>query len=65
MINTSKNRLGKNGSKEIKSHPFFYGYKWDNIQSIKPPFIPFLRNEYDTSYFEIYEKTESFLSSSK
>ena len=60
MINSAKNRLGKNGAKEIKLHPFFYGFNWENIQNIKPPFIPFLRNEYDTSYFEIYEKKEPF-----
>jgi len=60
MINSVKNRLGKNGAKEIKSHPFFYGFNWDNIQNIKPPFIPFLRNEYDTSYFETYERKEPF-----
>ena len=60
MINSPKNRLGKNGAKEIKSHPFFYGFNWDNIQNIKPPFIPFLRNEYDTSYFETYERKEPF-----
>ena len=60
LINSSKNRLGKNGAKEIKDHPFFYGFNWDNIQNIKPPFIPFLRNEYDTSYFETFEKKEPF-----
>ena len=60
MINSSKNRLGKNGAEEIKSHPFFYGYKWDNIQNIKPPFIPFLINEYDTSYFDVFERKEPF-----
>ena len=60
MINSPQNRLGKNGAQEIKSHPFFYGFNWDNIQNIKPPFIPFLRNEYDTSYFETYEKIEPF-----
>jgi serine/threonine kinase 38 len=60
LINSPKNRLGKNGAKEIKDHPFFYGFNWDNIQNIKPPFIPFLRSEYDTSYFETFEKKEPF-----
>ena len=60
LINSPKNRLGKNGSKEIKEHPFFYGFNWDNIQKIKPPFIPFLRSEYDTSYFETFERIEPF-----
>ena len=60
MINSPSDRLGKNGAEEIKSHPFFYGYKWDNIKNIKPPFIPFLINEYDTSYFEILKRKEPF-----
>ena len=60
LINSPKKRLGANGAEEIKSHPFFYGFNWDNILNIKPPFIPFLRNEYDTSYFDVFEKVESF-----
>jgi hypothetical protein len=60
LINSPKHRLGANGAEEIKSHPFFYGFNWDNILNIKPPFIPFLRNEYDTSYFDVFDKVESF-----
>ena len=60
LINSPKRRLGANGAEEIKSHPFFYGFNWDNILNIKPPFIPFLRSEYDTSYFDVFVKVESF-----
>ena len=60
MINTSNNRLGKNGADEIKRHPFFNGIDWDNIRNSKPPFIPILKNEYDTSYFENFEIKEPF-----
>ena len=60
LINSPKHRLGANGVEEIKSHPFFYGFNWDNILNIKPPFIPFLRSEYDTSYFDVFDKVESF-----
>ena len=60
MINSSNNRLGKNGAEEIKNHPFFKGVDWDNIRNSKPPFIPFLKNEYDTSYFENFEANEPF-----
>ena len=60
MINSSNNRLGKNGTEEIKKHPFFHGVDWDNIRNSKPPFIPFLKNEYDTSYFENFEENEPF-----
>ena len=60
MINSSNNRLGKNGADEIKNHPFFSGVDWNNIRNSKPPFIPFLKNEYDTSYFENFEIIEPF-----
>ena len=60
MINNSNNRLGKNGAEEIKKHPFFNGVDWDNIRNTKAPFIPFLKNEYDTSYFETFEIKEPF-----
>ena len=33
-------RLGKGGIEEIKEHPFFKGFDWDNIRKIKPPFVP-------------------------
>lgn len=29
MITDSDRRLGKNGVDEIKSHPFFKGFKWE------------------------------------
>ena len=60
MINNSDNRLGKNGAEEIKKHPFFKGIDWDNVRNMKPPFIPILKNEYDTSYFETFEINEPF-----
>ena len=61
MLSDPNKRLGKNGSEEIKSHPFFKGIDWDNIRtSMKPPFIPQLENDYDTKYFEIFEVQEPF-----
>jgi serine/threonine kinase 38 len=60
MISNSNNRLGKNGADEIKKHPFFNGIDWDNIRNSKPPFVPILKNEYDTSYFEKFEISEPF-----
>ncbi len=62
MISDPNKRLGKNGSQEIKSHPFFKGIDWDNIRNtLKPPFIPELDNDYDTRYFEEeYEIEEPF-----
>ena len=60
MINNSSDRLGKNGADEIKRHPFFNGVDWENIRSSTPPFIPTLKNECDTKYFEKFEEKESF-----
>ena len=57
MLSEPNKRLGKNGSEEIKSHPFFKGVDWDNIRNtMKPPFIPDLKNDFDTKYFEICEE---------
>ena len=60
MINNSDDRLGKNGSEEIKRHPFFKDVDWNNIRNSKAPFIPELKNEYDTKYFEQFEEVEPF-----
>ena len=60
LINSSNKRLGKNGAEEIKKHPFFKDLDWDNIRTTKPPFIPKIKNEYDTKYFETFEENEPF-----
>ena len=61
LINKSEIRLGKNGSSEIKSHPFFKGVNWLKIKEMKPPFIPELRNEYDAKYFDQFDYIEPFI----
>ena len=60
LINNPDIRLGINGVNEIKSHPFFKGLDWENIRESKAPFIPQLKNDYDTCYFDLYEKKEPF-----
>jgi serine/threonine kinase 38 len=60
LINHPDIRLGINGVEEIKSHPFFKGIDWENIRESKSPFIPKLKNDYDTCYFDLYEKKEPF-----
>ena len=47
----SKNRLGKNGIDEIKKHPFFKNFDWDNIRNMKAPFIPELDQEIYNKYY--------------
>ena len=61
LVNHSENRLGKNGSKEIKAHPFFKGINWLKIKEMKPPFIPQLNSEWDDKYFEKYSYIEPFI----
>ena len=60
LINYPNVRLGKNGSEEIKNHPFFKGINWDNVLNMKPPFIPILNNDYDVRYFEKFNYKEPF-----
>ena len=60
MVTTPENRLGYNGIEEIKKHPFFKGINWDNIRNVKAPFIPDIKNDYDTKYFDTFPEQESF-----
>jgi hypothetical protein len=61
LVNNPENRLGKNGSSEIKAHPFFKGINWLKIREMKPPFIPELKNDFDTKYFEHFMYNEPFI----
>ena len=61
LVNKSELRLGKNGSSEIKSHPFFKGINWLKIKEMKPPFIPELESEYDVKYFDEFDYIEPFV----
>ena len=61
LINDPEVRLGTNGADEIKSHPFFKGIDWNHIkETLIPPFIPELKNNYDTKYFDEFEEDEPF-----
>lgn len=37
---------------DIKAHPFFRGLAWDSIHLSRPPFIPDVRSQEDTKYFD-------------
>ena len=61
LISDPNKRLGRNGVEEIKAHPFFKGVDWEHIkETMKPPFIPDIKNDYDTKYFETFEQIEPF-----
>ena len=60
MISPAKNRLGVNGVEEIMRHPFFKGLDWNNIRKCNAPFIPEIKNDYDTKYFDTFPEEEPF-----
>ena len=44
-------RLGTVSANEIKKHEFFKDIDWDNIRSMKPPFVPEVQSDIDTTFF--------------
>ena len=50
-------RLGKSGAREIKEHIFFAGVDWENY-NLKPCFVPDLKSETDTKYFDNFKESE-------
>ena len=46
---------------EVKSHPWFSGINWESVYSgkYKPPFVPVLKGEHDTTYFSAALTTSS------
>jgi hypothetical protein len=61
LVCNPDSRLGKKGSSEIKSHPFFKGINWLKIKEMKPPFIPQLSSDYDIKYFDNFPYLEPFI----
>jgi serine/threonine protein kinase len=57
FLTDAKDRIGANGGiEEIRSHPFFNGVDWSSIRKIQAPFIPVLKNNSDTSYFDEFNE---------
>ena len=54
---------GQSGSTELKGHQFFEGVRWDQLRSIRAPFLPQLTSNVDTTYFPIGEIDQSDTSS--
>jgi protein-serine/threonine kinase len=40
LICDAEVRLGRNGVDEIKSHPFFDNFDWENVREMTPSYIP-------------------------
>ena len=60
MVAPAEIRLGIHGIEEIMKHPFFKGVDWNNIRKSKAPFIPDIKNDYDTKYFDTFPEEEPF-----
>ena len=45
---------------DFKNHLFFRGVDWENIRNTRPPNVPVVRSEVDTSNFDKIEETEPF-----
>ena len=60
LVTESPNRLGNKGAEEIKRHPFFAGFNWDEVRLTEPPWVPKLNSEYDTVNFDNFEEIEPF-----
>lgn len=41
-----------NDATDIKAHPFFRGIIWERLHLSRPPFIPDIKNNDDTKYFD-------------
>lgn len=55
--------VANDGADEIKNHPWFKGIEWSTLHLQAPPFVPQLKSETDTRYFEddIEAVSQSFL----
>jgi len=58
LENKPNKRYGvvKGGADNIKKHPWFRGFDWNALyaQTMTPPIIPAISNEFDTSNFDQY-----------
>ena len=50
-----KTRLGANGAKEVKDHPFFRDIKFETLRNQKAYYIPKITHTTDTSHFDNFD----------
>ena len=62
LLCDAEHRLGAGpgGAEEIKSHPFFENVDWNNIRSMKAPYIPELVSDDDCRRFDKFDEEEPF-----
>eukprot|EP01103_Thecamoeba_quadrilineata_P010799 TRINITY_DN242_c1_g2_i1.p1 TRINITY_DN242_c1_g2~~TRINITY_DN242_c1_g2_i1.p1 ORF type:complete len:1288 (+),score=242.18 TRINITY_DN242_c1_g2_i1:64-3927(+) len=63
LLCDSSSRIGKNGLSDFKKLSIFDDIDWKNLRAAKPPFIPELESEEDTTYFETQSVDEDGTSS--
>jgi protein-serine/threonine kinase len=44
---------------EIRDHPFFAGFNWDDLETTQAPFTPTLQSPEDLSAFETFDEDSS------
>ena len=53
LLTSPERRLGKNGAKEVKEHPFFASIDFEKgVRRMRAPYIPKIRYPTDTSNFD-------------
>ncbi|CAG8693974.1 10399_t:CDS:2, partial [Acaulospora colombiana] len=52
LIYDPSKRLGINGAKEVKAHPFFAEIEWDKVMQSEPQFVPQVTDPESTDYFD-------------
>ena len=60
LICDADKRLGRNGAKEIKEHPFFEEVVWDEIRNNPAPYIPPVSSPTSNENFDPFEEEEPF-----
>ncbi|PPQ97667.1 hypothetical protein CVT26_002479 [Gymnopilus dilepis] len=43
---------------QVTSHPFFKNVKWEDLRSVRAPFVPALDSELDTGYYDDFSSPE-------
>ena len=43
---------------QLSSHPFFSSIRWEDLRSIRAPFVPALDSEIDTGYYDDFTSPE-------